>query len=277
MRMRTFLQPLLTIGLLLTAGFHSVGYAQQSPEPSPSNSNSVVKNIVLVHGAWADGSSWDGVIPLLEAQGFHVVAVQLPLTSLADDDAVTERAIARITMAHAGPVLLVGHSYGGVVIGDKPGNDPNVAGLVYVAAFAPDSGESALSLLGTLKVHSPIQPFLVFDPAQQFVTISPEGVAVAFAQDLSKEEQVKLTATQGPISVADFSATPTVSPAWHTKPTWFIVSAQDKAITAGLEERLAARMNATTITLPTCHLAMIQQPVKVADFIAHAARSFRGQ
>jgi pimeloyl-ACP methyl ester carboxylesterase len=194
MRTGKIIQAVMSVGLLLTAGFHSVGYAQQSTESSRDDFNRGVKNIVLVHGAWADGSSWSKVIPLLEAQGYHVVAAQLPLTTLEDDDAATERAIARITKAYPGPVLLVGHSYGGVVIGDKPGNDPNVAGLVYVAAFAPDSDESALSLLKTLSTPSPITPYLQFD-ANQFVTISPRGVAVAFAQDLSKREQITLTAT----------------------------------------------------------------------------------
>ena len=273
MRTGRMVQTVMSIGLLLTAGFHSFGYAQQSPESSRDNFNRSVKNVVLVHGAWADGSSWSGVIPLLETEGYHVIAVQLPLTSLEDDDDATERAIARITSAYPGPVLLVGHSYGGVVIGDTPGNDPNVAGLVYVAAFAPDSGESALSLLATLKTPSPLKPFLVFDPAQQFITISGQGVAQAFAQDLSKPEQALLTATQGPAAVAALSATPTVAPAWRTKPTWFIVSAQDKAITAGLEERMAERMGATTITLPTCHLAMLQEPRRVAEFIEQAAAS----
>ena len=276
MRTGKIIQAVLSVGLLLTAGFRGVGYAQQSSEASRANFNRGVKNIVLVHGAWADGSSWDNVIPLLEAQGYHVIAAQLPLTTLKEDDAATERAIARITAEHPGPVLLVGHSYGGVVIGDKPGNDPNVAGLVYVAAFAPDSNESALSLLGNLKTPPPIQQFLVFDAAQQFATISAKGVAAAFAQDLSKLEQVKLTATQGPTSVADLMAKPTVVPAWRTKPTWFIVSAHDKVITAALEQRLAERMGATTITLPTCHLAMLQEPLRVAQFIVRAATSVRG-
>jgi len=277
MRTGRIIQAIMSVGFLLTAGFHSVGYAQQSPESSRDNFNRGVKNIVLVHGAWADGSSWSKVIPLLEARGYHVVAVQLPLTSLEDDDAATQRAIARITKAYPGPVLLVGHSYGGVVIGDTPGNDPNVAGLVYVAAFAPDTGESALSLLQTLSTTSPITPYLEFDTANQFVTISPQGVAVAFAQDLSKLEQGTLTATQGPTSTADLMATPTVTPAWRTKPTWFIVAAHDKAITAPLEERMAERMNATTITLPTCHLAMLQEPPRVAEFIERAATSLQGQ
>lgn len=277
MRLGKAIQEALGVGLLLIAGFHSIGYAQQNVESSQNPFNRGVKNIVLVHGAWADGSSWSGVIPLLEAEGYHVIAVQLPLTSLADDDAVAERAIARLTMAHPGPVLLVGHSYGGVVIGDVPGNDPNVAGLVYIAAFAPDSGESALSLLKTLTVQSPLTPFLVFDPAFQFVTISAPGVAEAFAQDLSKTEQTLLTVTQSPASVAVLTATPTVTPAWRTKPSWFIVSAQDKAITAVLEEQMAARMNATTITLPTCHLAMLQEPRRVAQFIEQAATSVGGR
>jgi pimeloyl-ACP methyl ester carboxylesterase len=277
MRIGKSTHAIMSAGVLLAAGFHSVGYAQQSPALSQGNSSGGVKNIVLVHGAWADGSSWSKVIPLLEAQGYHAIAAQLPLTSLEDDDAATQRAIARITAAYPGPVLLVGHSYGGVVIGDTPGNGSNVAGLVYVAAFAPDSGESALSLLGTLSAAPPINQYLVFDTARQFATISPQGVEAAFAQDLSKLEQVTLTATQGPTSVAALSATPTVMPAWRTKPTWFIVSAQDKVITAGLEERLAERMNATTITLPTCHVAMLQEPLRVAEFIVRAATSLPGQ
>jgi pimeloyl-ACP methyl ester carboxylesterase len=272
MRTGKIAQAIFSVGLLLTAGFHC-GYTQQLQESSRDSFNRGVKNIVLVHGAWADGSSWSGVIPLLEADGYHVVAAQLPLTSLADDDAAAQRAIARITKLYPGPVLLVGHSYGGVVIGDAPGNDPNVAGLVYVAAFAPDSGESALSLLGTLNPQSPLAPFLQFDNANEFATISAQGVAVAFAQDLSKTEQAQLTATQGPTSAADLVATPTVTPAWRSKPTWFIVAAQDRAITPGLEERMAERMNATTITLPTCHLAMLQEPQRVAEFIEQAARS----
>jgi pimeloyl-ACP methyl ester carboxylesterase len=273
MRTGTTIKAVLSLGLLLTAGFHSIGYTQQTPQSSHDNFKHGVRNIVLVHGAWADGSSWSGVIPLLEADGYHVVAVQLPLTSLTDDDAVTQRAITRITTAYPGPVLLVGHSYGGVVIGDTPGDDPNVAGLVYVAAFAPDSGESALSLLGTLSTPPPISQYLTFDAAQQFVTISPQGIANAFAQDLSKLEQVELTATQGPASLAVLQAMPTVTPAWRTKPSWFIVASHDKAITAGLEETMAQKINATTITLPTCHVAMLQEPARVAEFIERAAMS----
>jgi len=277
MKTRKNRRAILTAGLWL-AGFLGASHAQQSLDPASREAFSHgVKNIVLVHGAWADGSSWSKVIPLLEAQGYHVVAAQLPLTSLEEDNAAAERAIARITAEYPGPVLLVGHSYGGVVIGDKPGNDPNVAGLVYVAAFAPDSNESALSLLNTLKTPPPISQYLVFDASQEFTTISPQGITSAFAQDLSTIEQTTLTATQGPTSVADLLATPSVTPAWRTKPTWFIVAAQDEVITAGLEKQLAKRMNATTITLPTCHVAMLQEPLLVAEFIVFAANSIRGR
>jgi pimeloyl-ACP methyl ester carboxylesterase len=274
MKLGTTIREVLGLGLLLTAGFQSVSYSQQIQGSPRDNSSRNVKNIVLVHGAWADGSSWSGVIPLLEAEGYHVVAAQLPLTSLADDDAATERAIVRITTAYPGPVLLVGHSYGGVVIGDTPGNDPNVVGLVYVAAFAPDTNETALSLLEPLSPPSPLTNYLVFDAAKQFVTISPQGVAQAFAQELPKLKQIELTATQGPVSGAALNTAPTVVPAWRTKPSWFIVAAHDRVITAGLEEQMAERINATTITLPTCHLVMLQEPHRVAEFIEQAARSF---
>ena len=232
-----------------------------------------VRNIVLVHGAWANGSSWSPVIPRLEARGFHVVAAHMPLTSLQDDDAAVERAIERITQENPGPVLLVGHSYGGVVIGDVPGNDSRVVGLVYVAAFAPDTGESALSLLGTLSSPPPINNYLVFDPTMTSVWISDEGIARAFAQDLSPIEQRELAAVQGITAVEDLRATPTVTPAWKSKPSWFVISAHDDVITAGLEQREAQAIGAKTIELPTCHVAMLQEPERISDFISRAAES----
>jgi pimeloyl-ACP methyl ester carboxylesterase len=232
-----------------------------------------VHNIVLVHGAWANGSSWSEVIPLLEARGFHVVAAHMPLTSLQDDDAAVERAIDRVTQTDPGPVLLVGHSYGGVVIGDVPGNDSRVAGLVYVAAFAPDTGQSALSLLGTLSAPPPINNYLVFNSTKSFAWISDEGVARAFAQDLSPLQQRKLAAVQGITSVADLLATPTVTPAWKSKPSWFVIAGHDDVITAGLEQREAQTIGAKTLELPTCHVAMLQEPAKIADFISSAAES----
>ncbi len=152
-----------------------------------------VKNVLLVHGAWADGSSWSKVIPLSEAKGLHVVAVQIPLTSFADDVSATQRVIA----LEDGPVLLVGHSYGGAVI-TEAGNDPKVAGLVYVSAVAPDKGESAFGLITS--VATPIGAELRPDKSG-FLKLTPKGIAEDFAQDLSAKEIAILNATQVPTSV----------------------------------------------------------------------------
>jgi pimeloyl-ACP methyl ester carboxylesterase len=266
----------LCFSLPLAATSPTTAMAQAS---NPAR-HDAVRNIVLVHGAWANGSSWSSVIPLLEARGFHVVAAQMPLTSLQDDNTAVEEAINRITQANPGPVLLVGHSYGGVVIGDVPGNDPRVVGLVYVAAFAPDAGQSALSLLGTLSAPPPINNYLVFDPAmpidpaKTLVWISDEGIKRAFAQDLSPIKQHELAAVQGITVLADLLATPTVTPAWKSKPSWFVISEHDNVITAGLEEREAQTIGAKTLEFPTCHVAMLQEPGRIADFISSAAESF---
>src|ERR1700760_4197606 len=157
-----------------------------------------VKTVLLVHGAWADGSSWSKVVPLLEEKGLHVVAVQIPLTSFADDVAATQRAIA----LEDGPVLLVGHSYAGAVI-TEAGNDPKVAGLVYISAVAPDKGESAFGLI-TIK-PTPIGTELRPDNSG-FIKLTPKGVAEDFAQDLSANEISVLTATQVPTNVAAMKA-----------------------------------------------------------------------
>ena len=268
MRGKLIVAVILLQGLLLP-----ISAPAQTEKTDQSQGNREVKNIVLVHGAWANGSSWSKVIPLLEARGFNVVAAALPLTSLKDDDAAAERAIAQITAAHPGPVLLVGHSYGGVVIGDKPGTNANVVGLVYVAAFAPDSGQSALGLLMGLKTLPPINNYLIFNADQSFATISPRGVQKAFAQLLNPLEQTLLTATQGPAALAALTATPTVTPAWKSKPSWFVVSEYDDVVTAALEEKEAGILGSTTIKLPTCHVAMLQEPYVISDLIAQAAGS----
>jgi len=246
--------------LITTLGLVATGGAAAQPGSA--------SNIVLVHGAWADGSSWSLVIPLLEARGLHVTAAQLPLTSLAADVATTRRAIARVESEHPGPVVLVGHSYAGVVIGEA-GNDPNVVGLVYVAAFAPDQGQSLLSLLSGAQTPSPIGSHLVFDGA--FFTIDPIGVEQDFAQCLPDVERRVLTATQGPTSGAALTDV-AISPAWKTKPSWFIVATHDRTIPPDLEETMAATIGARTTRLNTCHLAMLDRPFQVADVIAGAAR-----
>ena len=252
----------LTVQFLLIAMLGLVATRGAVAQPKATS------NIILVHGAWADGSSWSRVIPLLEARGLNVTAVQLPLTSLADDVATTRRAIAHIVGQHPGPIVLVGHSYGGVVIGEA-GNDPNVVGLVYVAAFAPDQGQSALSLLSGSATSSPLGSHLVLDAG--FFTIDPAGVEQDFAQCLPEVERRVVTATQGPTSGAALTDA-AISPAWKTKPSWFIVAKRDRTIPPDLEETMAATIGARTTTLHTCHLAMLDRPFQVADVIADAAR-----
>jgi pimeloyl-ACP methyl ester carboxylesterase len=228
--------------------------------PTPSRG---VTNIVLVHGAWADGSSWSKMIPLLEAKGLYVDAVQLPLTSQSDDVATVQRAIARVD----GPLLLVAHSYGGAVI-TRAGNDPRVAGLVYVAAFAPAEGESPFDL--TLANPTPFLQHLQADPFG-FLKLTPTGIREDFAPDLSDSEQTVLAATQGPTSVVALRGAISM-PAWRNKPSWFVIAALDRVVAPTLQAMFAERMNATSITLSSSHVAMLSQPYVVASFIRRAAR-----
>ena len=223
-------------------------------------------NIVLVHGAWADGSSWSKVIPLLDATGFRVFAVQLPLTSMADDVATVQRAIVLVD----GPLLLVAHSYGGAVI-TQAGNDPKVAGLVYVAGFAPAEGQSAYDLA----VANPTPALQQLQQDQfGFLKLTPTGIREDFAQDLSDSEQAVLTATQSPTATAALSA-PISTPAWRNKPCWFVIAARDRVVAPTLQATFAQQMNATSITLSSSHVAMLSQPYVVASFIRRAAREGR--
>jgi pimeloyl-ACP methyl ester carboxylesterase len=221
-----------------------------------------VKTVLLIHGAWADGSSWSKVVPLLEAKGLHVVAVQIPLTSFADDVAATQRAIA----LEDGPILLVGHSYGGAVI-TEAGNDPKVVGLVYVSAVAPEKGESAFGLITS--VQTPIGSELRPDNSG-YLKLTPKGIAEDFAQDLSPKEIEVLTATQVPTSVGAMKGEVT-TPAWKSKPSWYIIAANDRAISPDLETSQAKRIGATTTTVPSSHVIMLAQPSKVANVIIEAA------
>jgi pimeloyl-ACP methyl ester carboxylesterase len=243
--------------VLLVAGALATGAAAQA------SMSAGVKNVVLVHGAFADGSSWSKVIPLLQAKGLHVVAVQNPLSSLADDVATTRRAIA----LQDGPVILVGHSYGGVVI-TEAGNDPKVVGLVYVAAFAPGDGESITSIT---KPYPPAPLGGELRPdAQGFLSVTPKGVAEDFAQDLSVQEKQILTATQGPTNASVFGAT-IATAAWKTRPSWFVIAGNDRAIPPELEKAEAAMLKATSITVSSSHVAMLTHPKEVADVIEQAA------
>jgi pimeloyl-ACP methyl ester carboxylesterase len=222
-----------------------------------------VKNIVLIHGAFADGSSWSKVIPLLQAKGYHVTSVAIPLTSFADDVAATKRAIA----AEDGPVILVGHSYGGVVITDA-GNDPKVAGLVYVAAFAPDAGQNINDIS---KPFPPPPGLTMVKPLTDgFILLTPEGIETAFAQDLTKDEKALVLAVQPQTAGAIFAAEPTAA-AWHSKPTWYVVSSNDRMIAPEQEKSMAKQMNATTTVLASSHVAMLSHPKEVAKVIEDAA------
>jgi pimeloyl-ACP methyl ester carboxylesterase len=247
---------IVVAGLLLTAALRTGATAQ-------ANSLQGVRNIVIVHGAWADGSSWSKVIPLLQAKGLHVVAVQNPLTSLADDVAATKRAIA----LQDGPVLLVGHSYGGVVI-TEAGNDPKAVGLFYVAALVPSDGESATS------VSKPFPPAPLLSEVRAdaggFLTVSPKEIAEDFAQDLPKKEKQLLKATQGATAAAVFRATITTA-AWRTKPSWWVITSNDRAVPPELQKAEAAAMKATSITVPSSHVPMLSHPKEVADLIEQAA------
>jgi pimeloyl-ACP methyl ester carboxylesterase len=222
-----------------------------------------VKNIVFVHGAFADGSSWSKVIPLLQAKGYKVTSVQNPLTSFAEDVAATKRALA----AQDGPVILVGHSYGGVVI-TEAGNDPKVVGLVYVAAFAPDAGQSIVEISKGFPKPSGLDK--VAPLSDGFLLLTPDGIETGFAQDLSKEEKELLTAVQPQTSGAIFGAQPTQA-AWHTKPSWYIVASNDHMIAPEHEASMAKHMKATTTTLPSSHVVMLSHPKEVAKVIEDAA------
>jgi len=253
---RTALVAIVT--LIMPTGLEMRGFGQ-------ANSPQVVKNIVMVHGAWADGSCWSKVIALLQAKGFHVVAVQNPLTSLADDVAATERVIA----LQDGPVILVGHSYAGVVI-TEAGNDPKVVGLVYVAAFAPGEGETINSLT---KPYPPAPLGGELRPdAQGYLTATPKGIGEDMAQDLPESEQQILTATQGQTAASVFGATVTRA-AWKSKPSWSVIAGHDRAIPPQLEKDEAGAIKATSITLPANHLVMLSYPREVAELIEQAANA----
>ncbi len=223
----------------------------------------MIANVILVHGAWADGSSWAKVIPLLAKQGAAVTAVQLPLTSFEADVAAVRRAI---TLAD-GDVVLVGHSYAGAVIGEA-GNDAKVARLVYIDAFAPDAGESAGSLFAQFE-QAPLGAEIRPD-AEGFLKLTREGVSTLFAQDLEPSEQAVVHATQGPINGAALGGTLTEA-AWRSRPTFYLIGDEDQAILRVEQERMAVRMNATIAHVGSSHVPMLSHPDTVARFILQAA------
>jgi len=220
-------------------------------------------NVILVHGAWADGSSWSKVIPLLLDRELRATAVQLPLKSLKDDAATVKRAIA---LADA-PIILVGHSYGGAVI-TEAGDDPKVAALVYIAAFAPDVGQSAGSLGASVEpapMGAEIRP-----DAQGFLKLTEAGVKNDFAQDLTPNEKTILFAAQAPTAAVALGQNVSVA-SWKTKPSWYLVATADRAIQPGLERAMAKAINAKTVEIASSHVAMLARPEETANLILEAA------
>jgi len=221
--------------------------------------------VVLVHGAFADGSSWNKVIPLLQAEGLNAVAVQNPLTSLEDDVAAANR----IINVQTGPVVLVGHSWGGSVITQAGGHD-KVKALVYVAAFAPSL--NAAPVVDTKDFPAPPGGAHFIADADGYLTLPADAIARDFAQDVSAEEANLIHATQGAVRGANFEQPVTVA-AWTSKPSWYIVATQDRMIDPGAQRALAKKIHATTVELQTSHVPMVSSPESVAKVIVEAARA----
>ncbi len=223
-------------------------------------------NIVLVHGAWADGSSWSAVIERLQADGYHVTAPQFPLTSLADDVGRLRHVLA----LQDGPTVIAGHSYGGHVMTALGADAPNVVGLVYIAAFGIDEGES----LGALLSQGPPTPALAhqFIDSQAFVWLTEDDFVNHFAGDLDPVEAKVLYAVQQPLAASAFDAVMTV-PAWSFLPSWYLVSQDDQALPPDVQRMFASRMNATTIEVPSGHLAMVSHPTEVGRLTETAAEA----
>lgn len=227
--------------------------------------NASTPSIVLIHGGFVDGSGWEGVYNILRKDGYNVAIVQNPTTSLADDVAFTKRVIA----AQPGKTLLVGHSYGGVVI-TETGTDPKVAGLVYVAAFAPDKGESVASLIKDPPPGAPVPPIL--PPQDGFLLLDPTRFAASFAADVSESKAGFMAASQVPWGVNALTGEVTV-PAWRSKPSWYLVATDDKMIPPPAQRRMSQRAGSTVSEVAGSHAVYVSQPQAVASLIAEAAAS----
>jgi pimeloyl-ACP methyl ester carboxylesterase len=222
--------------------------------------------IVLVHGAWAEGSCWSDVIERLQAAGYNVRAPQFPLTSLADDVARLRQVLA----FQDGPTIVVGHSYGGQIMTALGAEAPNVVGLVYVAAFALDEGES----LGALLSQGPVTPALAhtFTDQRGFIWLSEEDFVGHFAADVDRQRARVMWAVQQALAGSAF-ANVMGTPAWKSLPTWYVVAKDDEAIPPDVERQFAARMGATTVEVSASHVAMVSRPDEVASFIERATES----
>jgi pimeloyl-ACP methyl ester carboxylesterase len=221
------------------------------------------KNVVLVHGGFVDGSGWEGVYRALRKDGYAVTVVQNPTISLSDDVRVTKQAIATLE----GPVLLVGHSYGGVVI-TEAGNDPKVVGLVYIAAFAPDSGESVSSLIKDPPPGAPVPPIL--PPQDGYLFLDKAKFRASFAGDVDPEKAEFMAASQVPWGVEALSGSIT-QPAWKTKPSWYLVATDDRMIPPPAQRFMSKRAGVTVVEVPGSHSVYVSRPDAVASLIAKAA------
>jgi pimeloyl-ACP methyl ester carboxylesterase len=253
------------LSLLLTYPLHAAGAANSDPTaggPKPT--------IVLVHGAWADASSWDRVARRLQDQGYTVIAPANPLRGVQTDSAYLSSVLATIT----GPIILVGHSYGGVLITNAATGNPNVKALVYVAAFAPDLGETVGQILAMNPGTQAAPPNLTFRPYPGGVDtyIAPSAFHDVFCADVPADTAAVMAATQRPINVAALGE-PSGTPAWKTIPSWYLVASNDQAIPPATEQFMAKRAGATTVEIASSHVAMISHPAAVTDLILDAAHA----
>src|ERR671920_452307 len=266
---------LLSLSTMLVASFVLPTYSGfASPEnktliqPQRIQNMSInVTNIVLVHGGWADGSGWSKEIPILRNAGHKVIAVQLPTHSLSEDVETVKRAVEYI----GGPTILVGHSYGGEVITNAGYNNPNVKGLVYIAAFAPDEGQSLSSFVDPAKF--PKDLFLV--DSGGFIYLNPEIFRENFAQDVDPAEADLMAIVQKPFNQSIFGEK-SGSPAWKQLPTWYQISDADRMIPPNVQRMFAERMNATTLSLNTSHASYVSHPNEIAELILNATKGSNG-
>jgi pimeloyl-ACP methyl ester carboxylesterase len=233
-----------------------------------NNTSSVVKNIVLVHGGFVDGSGWQGVYNVLKKDGYTVTIVQNPTITLADDVAVTKRAIA----GQDGPVILVGHSYGGAVI-TEAGNDPKVAGLVYIAAFALDKGESVSTLIKNAPAGAPQPPIL--PPVDGFLMLDKAKFPTSFAGDVNPEEAAFMADSQVPWGVDALGGTISEA-AWKAKPSWYLLTTEDRMIPPDAQRLMSKRAGATVVEVKGSHAIYVSQPQAVAHIIEAAAKACFG-
>lgn len=264
MSRRRFGKVALATGAGLLLPRPSLGLGLEAAAHAFKPVSSAATNVVLVHGAFADGTSWSRVIPLLAAKGFNVMAAQIPLTSLADDVATTRRILAKQT----GPTILVGHSYAGIVI-TEAGNAPNVAGLVYVSSYGPAEGESHDDLVKKYPAPSGA-PALALD-GDGFLWIMRDKFRQTFAHDVDVPQALIMAAVQKPVAKAPCWSVPIGPAAWKSKPSWFLVSTDDHLINPDLQRFMATRMGATVTSVASSHASLVSHPTQVADLIVQAA------